>query len=84
MRTASSAAAKNVRAGLRYLMQSQADDGVFGTRATHSFMYNHAIATLAMCEAFWMTRNPRYKKPAQDGLNFKERSRLLLQTSTDA
>jgi hypothetical protein len=62
--------AKNVRAGLRFLMQSQADDGVFGTRATHSFMYSHAIATLAMCEAFWMTRNPRYKKPAQDGLNF--------------
>ncbi|HEX5138940.1 MAG TPA: prenyltransferase/squalene oxidase repeat-containing protein [Planctomycetota bacterium] len=62
--------AKNVRAGLRFLMQSQSDDGVFGTRATHAFMYNHAIATLAMCEAFWMTRNPRYKKPAQDGLNF--------------
>ncbi len=62
--------AKNVRKGLRYLMQSQAEDGVFGTRATHSFMYNHAIATLAMCEAFWMTGNPRYKKPAQEGLNF--------------
>ncbi|MCZ6574022.1 MAG: hypothetical protein O7C98_12760, partial [Planctomycetota bacterium] len=34
------------------------------------FVYNHAIATLAMCEAWAMTRNPRYKKPAQDGLNF--------------
>ena len=62
--------AKNVRNGLRYLMTSQSEDGVFGTRATHSFMYNHAIASLAMCEAYWMTRNPRYKKPAQDGLNF--------------
>ena len=62
--------AKNVRMGLRYLMTSQAEDGVFGTRATHSFMYNHTIATLSMCETFWMTRNPRYKKPAQEGLNF--------------
>jgi len=62
--------AKNVRMALRYLMSSQADDGVFGTRATHSFIYNHAIATLGMCEAYWMTRNPRYKKPAQEGLNF--------------
>jgi len=62
--------AKNVRMGLRYLMQSQAEDGVFGTRATHSFIYNHAIATLAMCEAYWMTGNPRYRKPAQEGLNF--------------
>jgi len=62
--------ARNVRMGLRYLMQSQAEDGVFGTRATHAFIYNHAIATLAMCEAYWMTGNPRYKKPAQEGLNF--------------
>jgi len=61
--------AKNVRMGLRYLMQSQTE-GVFGTRATHSFIYNTAIATLAMSEAYWMTRNPRYKKPAQEGLNY--------------
>jgi hypothetical protein len=67
--------ARNVRAGLRYLMYSQADDGVFGPRTTHDFMYNHAIATLAMCEAFWMTRNPRYKKASRDGLEFILRAR---------
>jgi len=67
--------AKTVRLGLHYLMQSQAEDGVFGTRATHSFMYNHAIATLAMCEAFWMTGNPRYRRPAQEGLNFMAMAR---------
>jgi hypothetical protein len=38
-------------------------------------MYNTAIATLAMSEAYWMTRNPRYKKPAQEGLNFISRAR---------
>ncbi|HEX5139008.1 MAG TPA: prenyltransferase/squalene oxidase repeat-containing protein [Planctomycetota bacterium] len=62
--------AKHVREGLRYLIRSQEPDGCFGSRASHSFMYSHAIATLAMCEAFWMTRNPRYRKPAQDGINF--------------
>ena len=67
--------AKNVRGGLRYLMTNQDDEGCFGTRASQHFMYNHAIACLAMTEAYWMTRNPRYKKPAQEGLNFIARSR---------
>jgi hypothetical protein len=62
--------AKNVRQGLRYLITIQDDEGCFGPRSSQHFMYNHAIATLAMSEAYWMTRNPRYKKPAQEGLNF--------------
>jgi len=62
--------ARHVRAGLSYLIRSQDDEGCFGTRSSKHFMYNHAIATLAMAEAYWMTRNPRYKKPAQDGLDF--------------
>ncbi len=62
--------AKHVRAGLRFLLTSQDDDGCIGSRASHSFMYSHAIGTLALCEAYWMTRNPRYRKPAQDALNF--------------
>jgi len=67
--------AKNVRNALRFLMQSQDDDGCFGSRSSQHFMYNHAIAGLAMCEAYWMTRNPRYKKPAQEALQFIGRSR---------
>ncbi len=67
--------AKTVRMGLRYLTSSQDEDGCFGTRATHSFMYNHAMATLAMSEAYVITKNPRYKKPAQRGLAFLLRAR---------
>jgi hypothetical protein len=59
-----------VRAGLRFLLASQDEDGCLGSRASQSFMYSHAIGTLALCEAYWMTRNPRYRKPAQDALNF--------------
>jgi hypothetical protein len=62
--------AKNVRQGLRYLITIQDDEGCFGPRSSQHFMYNHSIATLSMSEAYWMTRNPRYKKPAQEGLNF--------------
>jgi len=67
--------ARHVREGLRFLVHSQDDEGCFGTRTSEHFQYNHAIATLAMCEAFWMTRNPMFKKPAQDGLAFIARSR---------
>jgi len=62
--------AKNVRNGLRYLLQIQDDEGCFGPRSSQHFIYNHAIACLAVSEAYWMTRNPRYKKPAQEGINF--------------
>ncbi len=67
--------AKTVRSGLRYLLRSQDEQGVFGTRAAHNYIYNHAIATLAMCEAYWLTRNPRLKKSAQDGLNYLSAAR---------
>jgi len=67
--------AKNVRQGLRFLMTSQDDEGVFGGRASRHFIYNHALATLAICESYRMTRNPRYKKPAQEALNFIARAR---------
>ncbi|MCK6461205.1 MAG: hypothetical protein L6Q95_15085 [Planctomycetes bacterium] len=67
--------ARTVRAGLRYLIRTQSDDGLFGTRTAHDFMYDHAIATLAMCEASWRTRNPRYKGPATAALGFLARAR---------
>lgn len=67
--------AKNVRQGLRFLMTSQDDDGTFGTRATQHWIYNHAIATHTMCEAYAMTRNPRYREPARRGLELILRSR---------
>jgi len=66
---------KNVRKGLRYLVSVQDDEGCFGTRSSKHFMYNHAIATLAVAEAYWMTRNPRYQRAAQSGLDFIARSR---------
>jgi len=65
----------NVRKGLRFLIRMQDDEGCFGARTSKHFMYNHGIAALAMAEAFWMTRNVRYKQPAQKALDFIARAR---------
>jgi len=62
--------ALNVRRGLRYLMNQQDDKGCFGSRASQHFMYNTALATAAMCEAYSMTRNPRYKEPAARAVRY--------------
>jgi len=60
-----------VRMGLRALMMAQKRDGSFGGTARTDM-----VATLALCEAYWMTRNPRYKKPAQEGLNHLAKTRI--------
>jgi len=63
-------ASAGVRKGLDFLVKSQGKDGLFAQRVTHSFMYSHAIATLAMCEGYRITHDERHRKAAQDGLNF--------------
>ncbi|MHC4732594.1 MAG: prenyltransferase/squalene oxidase repeat-containing protein, partial [Planctomycetota bacterium] len=59
----------DVRTGLEYLLRIQDNDGVYGTRATHFFMYNHALASLAMCEAASIAPLPRYRRSAQRAIN---------------
>jgi hypothetical protein len=66
---------RNVRRGLRFLMKSQDDEGTIGTRAAHKFMYNHMIATIAICDAYGRTRNPRYRRQAQRAQDFVARAR---------
>jgi hypothetical protein len=66
---------KVVAAGLRYLKGAQDAEGCFGNRASGHFVYNHAIAALAMVEAYGMTGSPMYKGPAQKGLEFIALSR---------
>lgn len=55
--------AANVRTALGFLIAAQKDDGTF----TGS-LRDDAIATLSLCEAFVLTRNPRYKLPAERGV----------------
>jgi hypothetical protein len=55
-----------IEAGLKYLVSKQTASGDFGTLN----MYEHAIATMAVCEAFGMTNDVRYKGAAQNAINF--------------
>jgi hypothetical protein len=57
---------KNVLSGLTFLTGKQKPDGTFtGSTGT----YAHAIATVALCEAYGMTQDPKLQKPAQAALN---------------
>ncbi len=70
-----------VRSALKYLKGIQDSEGCFGSRTRlddeprghleeDHFTYNHAIATLAMAEAYGMTYSPLFKASAQNGVNF--------------
>ena len=55
--------------------QQDPDLGLLGERIGHSFIYNHSIATLALCEAYYFSKSPRLKRTAQDAINFITRAR---------
>jgi hypothetical protein len=57
---------KNVANGIDYLLKLQRPTGDFGTQN----MYEHAIATMALCEAFGMTQDPKLRYPCQKAIEF--------------
>jgi hypothetical protein len=57
---------KNVSNGVDFLIKAQRPTGDFGTQN----MYEHAIATMALCEAFGMTQDPKLRYPCQRALEF--------------
>ncbi len=56
---------KTVDGAINFLMGKQAKDGAFS-----GDMYAHGIATIAMCEAYGLTSDPKLKMSAQRALNF--------------
>jgi hypothetical protein len=63
---------ENVKRALEYLLRTQnADDGNLGGRAsTFAFMYCHAMATFAMCEAYAVTEDERLAAPVRRAVNY--------------
>jgi len=56
----------NVFRGLNYLLSVQDSDGFFANKATGiQKTYSQAQATIALCELFGMTADPKLKEPAE-------------------
>ena len=61
--------------GLDFLIAQQKPDGDLRGRSQVVGMYCHAMATLAMCEAFALTRDKRLRGPAERAVAFLVRGR---------
>jgi hypothetical protein len=62
---------ENVARGIKWLKDEQdQDSGLIGGRVGHAFLYNHAIASLAMCEAYYFSQSPALKGSAQKSAEF--------------
>jgi hypothetical protein len=61
---------EQVKKGVQYLTSVTDSEGCIGTRQGH-LMYNHAIGTLAMAEAYSMSNyNPLLKTPTEKAVKF--------------
>lgn len=61
--------------GLRWLVEAQGPDGsLFLGGTTHAALYSHAIATMALGEAFALTHDKRLRAPLQRAVGFIARS----------
>jgi hypothetical protein len=60
---------KVVKKGLQWLSERQDAEGCVGGRGA-KFMYNHAIATLALSEAYGMTLSEVLRAPAEKAVEF--------------
>src|SRR5438045_2175753 len=49
---------KNVSAGMQYLLDSTAPDGIIGNRNDGQYMYGHGVAAIALAELYGQTRAP--------------------------
>lgn len=66
---------EHVKNGLDFLVQHQRDDGDLyidqdANSSRSAWLYSHAIATIALCEAYGMTQDPELRRAAQKAVNF--------------
>ena len=64
-----------VKSGVKWLRDQQQDDGLFGARVSHDFIYSHAIASYAMCEAYGVSAFRLLRPNAQRSIDYLEAHR---------
>jgi len=57
--------------GLKWLVDRQHDDGSF---SESGFLYNEALATMAVCEAYGLSRNRYWRDPARKAVDYLVRA----------
>ncbi|MDQ7779513.1 MAG: terpene cyclase/mutase family protein [Planctomycetota bacterium] len=60
--------------GLKWLQSQQDTEGLFGGKSGAKYMYNHALGTLAMCEAYGMTQSPLFERSARRAVEYLMRA----------
>ncbi len=60
---------EQVKKATLWLRAQQREDGLFGTPTAHDYLYDHAIAAYAMCEAYGLSGYSLLREPAQKGLD---------------
>jgi hypothetical protein len=68
--------AKNIGMGIQFLLNQQRESGVIYGDEKRAIMYQHALATLALTEAYGMSRNPRIRTAIIKAIN------LIVQTQS--
>ncbi len=67
---------KVVQRGIKWLGEQQdVDTGLIGEQVGHAFVYDHAIASLAMAENLYDSGNPFQKRQAQKAMDLIGRAR---------
>ena len=61
-----------VKRGVDWVRKQQRDNGLFGEPSSGEFVYNHAIATLAIVEAVGLSKSKLLRRYAQNALNYLE------------
>jgi hypothetical protein len=59
-----------VKKGIQWLQANQDAEGCVGGKSGSKYMYNHSIASLALCEAYGLTGSGLFKDNAQNSINF--------------
>ncbi len=59
-----------VKRGLDFLLKNQLANGMLQAPGDQSPMYSHALATIALCEDYAMTKDPALEKPVGAAVRF--------------
>ncbi len=61
---------ETVEKGIKFILREQKSNGVIGDEKVDEQMYNHALATYAIGDAYVLTRDPMLKEPLEKAIRY--------------